>query len=159
MTAIIRSLGPVEYLPEHGGKRPSIDLDVRFAFDSAALPPEAARQLDQLAAALVSERLEAGRFRIAGHTDSRGTASYNQALSERRAASVKRYLIERHGIDASRLDTVGWGEEKLKNPLDPRTAKNRRVEIVSLEPPPTATLPDHEIAAAAGEGKQIKIDW
>ena len=72
-------------------------------------------------------------FRIEGHTDSDGEEAYNQKLSEERAASVKSLLVD-SGIDASRLETVGYGESK---PIDDNTtpegkANNRRVEFIKL---------------------------
>jgi outer membrane protein OmpA-like peptidoglycan-associated protein len=70
------------------------------------------------------------RFMIEGHTDSDGAAAMNQTLSENRATAVKNYLIE-NGVDASRLESAGYGETK---PIDTnKTAKgkanNRRVEV------------------------------
>ncbi len=134
LNEIIRSLAPIEYLPEHGGPQPSIDLDIRFALDSAILTPAAKRQLDTLAAAMRWSGLDGARFLLVGHTDAVGTRAYNLALSERRAAAVRRYLVTRHGIDPARLDVLGWGEERLKRPSDPAGAINRRVEVVRLSP-------------------------
>ena len=73
------------------------------------------------------------RFRIEGHTDSDGEEAYNQKLSEERAASVRSILVD-SGIDASRLETKGYGESK---PVDDNTtpegkANNRRVEFIKL---------------------------
>ena len=70
------------------------------------------------------------KIRIAGHTDERGSDEYNLALSQRRAASAKRYLVSR-GITADRIETVGFGEER---PVDAghtedAWAKNRRAEF------------------------------
>jgi peptidoglycan-associated lipoprotein len=70
------------------------------------------------------------KIRIAGHTDERGSDEYNLALSQRRAASAKRYLVSR-GITADRVETVGFGEER---PVDAghteeAWAKNRRAEF------------------------------
>ncbi len=72
-------------------------------------------------------------IQIAGHTDSDGNESYNQTLSEQRAASVYNYLID-HGISASRLTTIGCGENQ---PVVPNTsagnkAMNRRIEFTVL---------------------------
>ena len=84
--------------------------------------------LDEVGKALASRTKI--RVRIEGHTDSRGSDTYNRTLSERRAQSVKRYL-EGKGVDASRMTAEGWGEER---PIDDnRTsegrAANRRVEF------------------------------
>ncbi len=129
--SILRGLAPVEYLPEHAG-RPSIDLDVRFRLGSAELTDAAMRQLDELAAAMRAEALVESRFLIAGHTDATGAAAYNLALSRRRADAVKSYLVRRNGIVETRLETVGWGEERLKDPFDPASVVNRRVEVTVL---------------------------
>lgn len=76
------------------------------------------------------------RLSIEGHTDSDGIEGYNQDLSERRAAAVKHFLVDRHGIDEARLQTTGFGESRPV--ADDSTAEgkeqNRRVELVKLEP-------------------------
>ncbi len=70
---------------------------------------------------------------VAGHTDSRGSDSYNQALSERRADSVASYLLGKGVLDA-RIDTVGFGEKApiADNGTDSGRAQNRRVELSLL---------------------------
>lgn len=139
-TAIIRSLAPKKYLPEHSGQREAepakraIDLEVPFQLGSAELTDAARRQLDALGEAMRSPELAAQRFLIAGHTDATGAAEYNKALSERRARSVLRYLVEAHGVLEARLLAAGFGEERLKNADQPEAAENRRVEVVALEP-------------------------
>lgn len=67
---------------------------------------------------------------INGHTDSRGSDAYNQGLSERRAASVRTFMIA-HGCDANKLTSVGYGESKpiADNGTKEGRAKNRRVEL------------------------------
>ena len=72
-------------------------------------------------------------IQIAGHTDSDGSESYNQTLSEQRAASVKNYLVD-HGIAASRLTTVGYGENQpvVANNSAANKAMNRRIEFTVL---------------------------
>jgi outer membrane protein OmpA-like peptidoglycan-associated protein len=82
------------------------------------------------AIAAILKEFPNSRFMIEGHTDSDGSNALNQTLSENRAAAVKNYLIE-NGIDASRLESAGYGETK---PIDTnKTAKgkanNRRVEV------------------------------
>jgi OOP family OmpA-OmpF porin len=73
-----------------------------------------------------------GHTRIDGYTDSKGDHAYNQKLSERRAESVKNWLVTKEGIDASRLITKGWGEAKpvAPNDTDANRQKNRRVEAI-----------------------------
>lgn len=85
-------------------------INVRFAFNSADLTPEAMRTLDQLGSALTSEELESCCFQIEGHTDAIGGAEYNRRLSERRPESVVAYLRKRFKIDTDRLLAVGYGK-------------------------------------------------
>ena len=122
--AIIRSLAPIDYLPEHTGKKRAVDLDIRFQVNSAKLSRSATGQLDELAAAIRAPGLKRARFRIVGHTDASGAAGYNKALSARRAAAVKAYLVKRRGIRSARLETIGLGEEQLKNPINPVEFRN-----------------------------------
>ena len=70
---------------------------------------------------------------VAGHTDAVGSYGSNQELSERRAESVKRYLVTNFQIPAASLVTVGYGKTKLKNESDPNASANRRVQIVNME--------------------------
>jgi len=150
---IIRSLAPITYLPEHGGKpRRAIDLEVRFESGSARLTPDAQRLLDTLATALQDGRLASSRFEVAGHTDASGSRAYNQSLSEKRAGAVVTYLTSRHGVDRKRLSPVGKGEDALKDPLNPTGRANRRVEIVNLTPvQPAAQLPTSQPAKKAND--------
>ena len=78
-------------------------------------------------------------FVVAGHTDAAGSDAYNQELSERRADSIKRYLVEKYNISATDLVTVGYGESKLKNPSQPMAEVNRRVQVVNMENKTTAS--------------------
>lgn len=117
---------------------PTVALDIQFALDSAELTDQARRQLTEFARAMTSERLARYRFLLEGHTDSRGPKDYNKRLSERRAASVRRYLVQVHGIDADRLSTRGHGERFPLDADDPRAAVNRRVEITNVGRPTAA---------------------
>lgn len=110
----------------------STDLSVYFEFNSAIITPQARPLLDTLGRALASNELRDGSFMIAGHTDAKGKATYNQTLSERRAQAVREYLLKEHRLEARRLVAVGYGEERLKLPKQPFAAENRRVQIVNL---------------------------
>ncbi|MGR8920029.1 MAG: OmpA family protein [Gammaproteobacteria bacterium] len=101
---------------------------IHFEHDKARLTPEAKGILDVGVAAL--ERDPHVVVRIVGHTDSSGSASYNQALSERRAQAAADYLVAR-GIAASRLEVSGRGEQDPIAPNDTKQgrATNRRVEL------------------------------
>jgi outer membrane protein OmpA-like peptidoglycan-associated protein len=109
-----------------------VDLpaDVLFDFDKADLRPDAAQALGRLAT--VIRGYPTGQVRVEGHTDSKGNDAYNQRLSERRAESVKRWLVEQGGIAADRLVTHGAGESRpvADNNTDEGRQKNRRVEVV-----------------------------
>jgi outer membrane protein OmpA-like peptidoglycan-associated protein len=113
---------------------PSASITVTFASGSALLTPEAERALAPLGRALSSQELAGFRFRIEGHTDTVGDAASNQALSERRAAAVRDYLVARFGVSAERLVPVGMGETQLLVPTPDETsnARNRRVQVVNI---------------------------
>jgi OOP family OmpA-OmpF porin len=105
---------------------------INFEYDSAKLTPEANTILDKVATSL--HDWPAVRVEIGGHTDARGSDSYNQRLSDARAKSVMAYLVAK-GIDASRLTSKGYGEKKpiADNGTDEGRAKNRRVELTRLD--------------------------
>ncbi|HET6469799.1 MAG TPA: OmpA family protein, partial [Geminicoccaceae bacterium] len=107
-----------------------VDLPrVTFELNSARLTPEAQWQLDELARALVNPAFEGLPFTIAGHTDATGAEDYNLRLSEQRAASVARYLDERHGFAPDRMREEGYGKTRLLPDLPPTAPQQRRVEI------------------------------
>lgn len=100
----------------------------RFDFDSAALKPENRETLSRIAGVLLAS--EGYRLFIDGHTDDVGTEQYNQRLSERRAGSVRDYLVKA-GVPADIIEVKGFGKS---NPLvraksNDAREKNRRVEI------------------------------
>jgi outer membrane protein OmpA-like peptidoglycan-associated protein len=74
------------------------------------------------------------RISVEGHTDSVGSAQYNQGLSERRAAAVKDYLVKNGGVASDRIQSVGYGETKpiADNATSKGKFDNRRVEILIL---------------------------
>ena len=103
--------------------------DVYFDFDRYSLRPEATRVLDEAIAAMKENTTL--RLEIEGHTCSIGTAEYNLALGDRRANSVKDYLVSR-GVAADRLRTVSYGEERPKydNSREETRRLNRRAALV-----------------------------
>ncbi|MEX2273806.1 MAG: OmpA family protein [Vicinamibacterales bacterium] len=108
---------------------PLVFEDVHFDFDRYSLREDALRVLDEAVTALQA-RPEV-RVEIEGHTCNIGTAEYNLALGERRAMSVRDYLISR-GISADRLRTVSFGEERPKhdNAREETRRLNRRAALV-----------------------------
>ena len=117
-----------------------LGADVLFTFDSADLRPAAEEKLTEVAST-IRER-GATNVRIEGHTDAIGSDEYNQALSERRAASVRDWLSERGGLAGANIATQGFGsgnpvapnanEDGSDNPFGRQ--QNRRVEIVASTP-------------------------
>jgi outer membrane protein OmpA-like peptidoglycan-associated protein len=112
--------------------KPSIDLEINFDFNSATIGAKGAPQVAALGEALTSADLKGSTFVLAGHTDAKGSDTYNQGLSERRADAVKSYLQQKYGIDASQLVTAGYGESQLKSPSHPFAAENRRVQVINM---------------------------
>jgi outer membrane protein OmpA-like peptidoglycan-associated protein len=92
-----------------------------------------------LGRALTNPDLKGSTFIVAGHTDAAGGESYNQDLSERRADSIKKYLVDKFGIAAADLVTVGYGKTKLKDPANPLADVNRRVQVANMENKATAS--------------------
>ena len=105
-----------------------LNADTFFDFDKDTLKPEGRQVLDQVAAQVETLNLET--LIAVGHTDSIGSEQYNQGLSERRANSVKNYLVSK-GISADRIYTEGKGELSpvASNATREGRAQNRRVEI------------------------------
>lgn len=118
---------------------------VLFAFDRAELKAQAAATLSEIAEVL--SYYGAAPVAIRGHTDDVGDEAYNDDLSRRRARAVAEALVERHGVDPSRLEVTGIGERQPIAPNrtaggadDPEgRAQNRRVEVVieGVSPPPS----------------------
>ncbi len=104
---------------------------VNFEFNSADLTPNSRTILDSVAASL--REWKEIRVEVAGHTDSIGSDGYNKTLSQRRAESVRKYLVSK-GVDGSRLTAKGYGESKpiADNGTDAGRAENRRVELKKL---------------------------
>ncbi|HOC58876.1 MAG TPA: peptidoglycan-associated lipoprotein Pal [Smithellaceae bacterium] len=111
-------------------KSVSLNLqNIYFDYDKSSIR-EDAREILKANADIFSKKADAGII-VEGHCDERGTAEYNMALGERRAQEAKRYLVNL-GINASRIETISYGEER---PLDNRSteeawAQNRRAQFL-----------------------------
>lgn len=119
-----------EVVEESGA--PSVDLEVFFDYDSAAITDKAEPKLKELGTALTDDKLKGKTFMIAGHTDAAGSDGYNQSLSKRRAESVKTFLVDNFDLESKKLVVIGFGEEQLKDKDDPEADENRRVQVVNM---------------------------
>ena len=109
----------------------SAALDIKFKYSSAQIDPEYKANLDALGKAL--QNLSAPSVEIAGHTDSVGSKPLNQTLSQRRAESVKQYLVQKFHLPPDRLVAKGYGQDKpiiAPDTTPEAREKNRRVEVV-----------------------------
>ncbi|MEM6986043.1 MAG: OmpA family protein [Pseudomonadota bacterium] len=108
--------------------RLTLDSEVSFDFDSADIKPAFRTSLNKVADVLI--KYNQSQVTIVGHTDSIGSETYNQLLSERRAAAVENYLVTT-GVSASRLSSRGAGESQPRETNDTEAGRqlNRRVEI------------------------------
>jgi outer membrane protein OmpA-like peptidoglycan-associated protein len=127
------SSGEREEIAEIAETKPKIDLDIQFDYNSADISTNSLQSVQSLGRALSSAKLKGSTFIVAGHTDAAGTAAYNQDLSERRADSIKRYLVDKFGIAGTDLVTVGYGKDKPKDPNAPMDPANRRVQVVNMD--------------------------
>jgi peptidoglycan-associated lipoprotein len=102
---------------------------VYFAFDSSALSEHAQSVLRRQIATIA--RLPRVRITIEGHADERGTREYNLALGERRAASVRNFLVQ-NGVHVSRITTTSFGKERpaVVGTTEAALAQNRRAMTV-----------------------------
>lgn len=118
--------------------KPKIDLEITFDYNSAEISAKSIPSVQALGRALSNAELKGSTFVVAGHTDAAGGEDYNQSLSERRADSIKKYLVDKYGINGTDLVTVGYGKSKLKDPNQPLAEANRRVQVVNMETKVTA---------------------
>ncbi len=126
---------PVEAAkPVVAAEKITLQADAYFDFDKSTLKAEGKAKLDELASKLGQVNVET--IVATGHTDSIGTDSYNQALSERRANTVKAYLVSK-GVAADRVLVEGKGEAQpvADNKTKAGRAQNRRVvvEVVGVK--------------------------
>ncbi|WP_231476910.1 OmpA family protein [Sulfitobacter mediterraneus] len=111
-------------------KADQVNIKIKFDFDSASLRDDQKSKLDTLCQ--VMNAVDVKLFQIVGHTDSSGSASYNENLSLLRAQEVKRHLVNECAVDENRLEAIGLGESAPFDASDPRSDDNRRVEFQAL---------------------------
>ena len=119
--------------PQQNPPQQELSLDIKFQYNSAELGPEGVAQLDSLGDILLSllEAQNLPKISLEGHTDDTGSAEYNLDLSDRRAKSARRYLLDTFGLPASNIEAYGMGESSpMVANVDKETrALNRRVEL------------------------------
>jgi OOP family OmpA-OmpF porin len=115
-------------------KLPNLTVEVQFDFDSDWILPESWETVARMADALHHPILLSNKFVIIGHTDAKGSREYNLALSERRAFSVMEMLVSTFGVDPRMLSAAGFGEEQLRDPQNPESGVNRRVQLLNIGP-------------------------
>jgi len=110
----------------------SIGLPIKFKLNSSQLNPRSTVYLKKIGAMLNLPKMANERIRIIGHTDASGLESYNLDLSERRAQTVKDYLVSYFSISPARLEIIGKGETEPLSDQSPNSPLNRRVEIYRI---------------------------
>jgi outer membrane protein OmpA-like peptidoglycan-associated protein len=133
------SMGEREQIATMVKDKPKIDLEINFDYNSDRVSAKSLPSVQALGRALANPELKGSTFIVAGHTDAAGSDVYNQELSERRADAIKRYLVEKSGVSAADLVTVGYGKTQLKDPSNPLADVNRRVQVVNTENKATAS--------------------
>lgn len=114
-------------------RRVSFSADSLFSFDRSDVKPEGRRALDQFSKELAGTRYEV--ITVEGHTDRLGSPPYNQALSLRRAESVKAYLVSSGNVDAQKISAIGKGEStSVTQPADCKGSKPSAKLIECLQP-------------------------
>ena len=123
---------PINFDPQ-GSDSEKIDglHTIYFEYDKAALSPEAKKSLADNIEWI--KKNAKSSIQIEGHTDERGSVEYNLALGDRRAKSVRKYLVD-SGIDGKRLKVISYGKEKpmVTGDNEAAYAKNRRANFVPL---------------------------
>jgi outer membrane protein OmpA-like peptidoglycan-associated protein len=127
------SLGEREEIASIALSKPNIDLEINFDFNSAEISKTSLPAAQELGKALSNPSLKGSTFVVAGHTDGIGGEAFNQDLSERRADTIRNYLVQKFGINGTDLVTVGYGKTKLKDAQNPADPVNRRVQVVNME--------------------------
>jgi outer membrane protein OmpA-like peptidoglycan-associated protein len=120
---------PDVYRPPASESDTADGVSLYFGYDSARLTETSMLELTKLGQALARPQFSDVTWLVEGHTDASGSDEYNQNLSEQRARSAERYLVERCGIDPTRLIPIGKGESDLYDREDPHASVNRRVRV------------------------------
>jgi OOP family OmpA-OmpF porin len=122
-------------------KLPQVTFDILFDPDSSIIRPGSYRTLGRIADTLTDPALLPYRFLIVGHTESGGRRDHNLIVSQRRADAVRDVLATTFKVSPKRLQTLGLGEEQLRDAARPPAATNRRIQVVNLGKMPEPESP------------------
>jgi outer membrane protein OmpA-like peptidoglycan-associated protein len=122
-----------QFPTNHSYTQTAMSMEILFDYNSSELTAVAKDYLKPVGEALSSDKLQNLGFIVEGHTDAIGGNDYNKNLSEKRAASVKQYLVDEFHIAPSRMQVVGKGKNDLLDPTNPGSDVNRRVRIVAVK--------------------------
>jgi OmpA-OmpF porin, OOP family len=111
---------------------PQFIVEVDFDFNSSVIKPSSYRTIGAIADALHNPILLGYGFLVIGHTDSVGGRQYNVGLSQRRADAIRDALVDPFSVNPAVLETVGMGEEQLRDPAHPTSGVNRRVQLINV---------------------------
>jgi OOP family OmpA-OmpF porin len=134
LAKVMRKPAPVMKKPAPVMKKPvekiSITLFIEFDYDKDVVRPQHHDDVKKIADSM--KKYSKANVLLEGHTDNEGTELYNMGLSRRRAESVKRYLVENFNVNASRIETVGYGQSNPASTNDTPAGqqKNRRVVAI-----------------------------
>lgn len=124
-------------------KLPQSSFDIVFDPDTPVIRPQSYAAIGRLADALSDPKLRAFAFLVIAHTEATGRRAPNQVLSQRRADAVRGILSGSFNIASRRLQSLGLGEEQLRDTARPAAPANARVQIINIglapEPPPPAS--------------------
>lgn len=142
---------PVEKRVEVRDNKIVINEKVQFEFDSAQIREVSFDLLNEVAS-VIKENPQIKKIEVQGHASAEGKEQHNMGLSNRRAKSVRKYLLGQ-GIEENMLEARGYGETQLLLPSDPENEQNRRVEFVIVEQEITKTKVEID-----DEGNETVID-
>ena len=125
-------------------KLPTINIDIQFDVDTPIIQPASYQTLGRIADALIHSSLLPYGVLIVGHTESNGRREANAILSQRRADAIRDMLVNTFKIATKRVQSVGLGEEQLRDPAHPNAPVNAQLQIVTL-----MKMPEQEPAKPA----------
>ena len=125
-------------------KLPTINLDIQFDVDTPIIQPASYQTLGRIADALIHSSLLPYGVLIVGHTESNGRREANAILSQRRADAIRDMLVNTFKIATKRVQSVGLGEEQLRDAAHPNAPVNAQLQIVTL-----MKMPEQEPAKPA----------